>query len=208
VDFGRILPRSFYSRPTIEVARDLLGKVVAFRGCAGVIVETEAYISGGDMAAHWARGVTERTCGMFGPPGHAYVYLIYGMYECLNIVTEPDGDPGAVLIRALEPIAGVKAMRERRPGVRKLEDLANGPGKLTKAMGITRALNWADMTRGELVVRAPAQAREFAIAVTPRIGVTACEDWPLRFTIDGNQFVSRVPAGNGSRAGKRRSLEV
>ncbi len=105
----------------------------------GVIVETEAYLGGDDLAAHSARGITHRTRVIFGPPGHAYVYLIYGMYECLNLVAEPDGHPGCVLIRALEPVAGVDLMKRpaRRPQGRS-HQLANGPGKLTLAMGITR----------------------------------------------------------------------
>ena len=112
--FGRILPRRFYARPTVEVARDLLGKVVVHGPTAGIIVETEAYLGGEDLASHSARGLTQRTRVIFGPPGHAYVYLIYGMYECLNLVAERAGHPGCVLIRALEPVAGVDLMRERR----------------------------------------------------------------------------------------------
>jgi DNA-3-methyladenine glycosylase len=162
---------------------------------AGVIVETEAYLGGDDLAAHSSRGITDRTRVIFGPPGHAYVYFIYGMYECLNIVAEPEGRPGCVLIRALEPLAGIEAMRERRTAAKRLEDLASGPGKLTLAMGITRAHNGADLTRGSLVVRAPAEPRRVEIDVTPRIGITHCADWPLRFVIRGNRFVSRSRAG-------------
>jgi DNA-3-methyladenine glycosylase len=127
--------------------------------------------------------VTNRTRVIFGPPGHAYVYLIYGMYECLNIVAEPAGQPGCVLVRALEPVAGIEIMRQRRPAVRKLEDLASGPGKLTLALGISRAHNGADLTRGPLVVREPAGQRPFEVAVTPRIGITRCADLPLRFVL-------------------------
>jgi DNA-3-methyladenine glycosylase len=188
--FGRILPRSFYERPTIEVARDLLGKILVHGGAAGAIVETEAYLGGDDLAAHSARGVTDRTRVIFGPPGHAYVFFIYGMYDCLNIVVEPDGKPGCVLIRALEPVAGVDIMRKRRPAAKKVEDLASGPGKLTLAMGITRAHNGADLTRGPLVVRAPADMRHVEIEVTPRIGIRQCADWPLRFLVRGNRYVS------------------
>src|SRR5947209_5879283 len=136
--FGPILKRSFYERPTVEVARGLLGKVLVHGPTAGVIVETEAYLGGEDLAAHSARGITERTRVIFGPPGHAYVYFIYGMYECLNLVCEPAGVPGCVLIRALEPVAGMDLMRTRRPAARKPEQIANGPGKLTLAMAITR----------------------------------------------------------------------
>jgi DNA-3-methyladenine glycosylase len=189
--FGPILKRSFYRRPAIEVARGLLGKVLVHGPTAGIIVETEAYLGGDDLASHTARGITNRTRVIFGPPGHAYVYFIYGMYECLNIVAEPTGQPGCVLIRALEPVIGLDVMQHRRPAARKPEDLADGPGKLTLAMGITRAQNGADVTRGALVVRAASEVTPFEIAVTPRIGITQCADLPLRFLIRGNRFVSR-----------------
>ena len=189
--FGPILPRSFYERATAAVARDLLGKVLVHRECAGIIVETEAYIGGDDLAAHSARGLTPRTRVIFGPPGHAYVYFIYGIYECLNLVAEPAGKPGCVLIRALEPVAGIETMRKRRPTARRLEDLASGPGKLTLAMAISRTENGADVTRGALVVREPQQKAESRVVVTPRVGIRQCADWPLRFLIAGNRFVSR-----------------
>ncbi len=183
---GRILSRSFYERPTVQVARDLLGKVLVHGATAGRIVETEAYLGGDDLASHSARGITPRTKVIFGPPGHAYVYFIYGMYECLNIVAEPDGKAGCVLIRALQPVAGIELMQKRRPAARKIHDLASGPGKLTLAMGITRAHNGADLTRGPLVVRMPRRETDFEIAVTPRIGITKCADWPLRFVAEEN----------------------
>jgi DNA-3-methyladenine glycosylase len=188
---GPTLKRSFYARPAIEVARSLLGKILVHGPTAGIIVETEAYLGGDDLASHSARGITNRTRVIFGPPGHAYVYFIYGMYECLNIVVEPEGSPGCVLVRALEPVAGLDLMRRRRPAARKPEDLAGGPGKLTLAMAITRAHNGADITRGALVVREPAASRGFETAVTPRIGITQCAELPLRFLIRGNRFVSR-----------------
>ena len=147
---SKILPREFYSRPTIEVARDLLGKVIVHGDTAGMIVEVEAYLGGDDLASHSARGITDRTRVIFGPPGHAYVYLIYGMYDCLNLVAEKDGTPGCVLIRAVEPISGLDIMHQRRPAARRVEDLASGPGRLTLALGITRAANGADVTRGPL----------------------------------------------------------
>lgn len=172
------------------MARDLLGKVLVHGPAAGIIVETEAYLGGDDLASHSARGVTPRTRVIFGPPGHAYVYFIYGMYECLNLVCEPEGVPGCVLIRALEPIAGIGLMRGRRPAARKPEDLASGPGKLTLALSITRAHNGADVTRGALVVREPAAPHPVDIAVTPRIGITKCAGLPLRFLIRGNRSVS------------------
>jgi DNA-3-methyladenine glycosylase len=173
------------------VARTLLGKLLVHGPAAGIIVETEAYLGGDDLAAHSARGITDRTRVIFGLPGHAYVYFIYGMYECLNLVAEPAGKPGCVLIRALEPVAGVDLMQHRRPAARKPEHIANGPGKLTLAMGITRRHNGADVTRGNLVVRQPSAAPDFEIAVTPRIGITKCADLPLRFLIAGNRFVSK-----------------
>jgi len=191
------LPRHFYNRPAVEVARDLLGKILvhgpARAKTAARIVETEAYLGAGDQAAHSARGLTPRTRVIFGPPGHAYVYLIYGMYECLNIVAEAEGAAGCLLIRALEPLTGIGHMRRRRPTARGIEDLANGPGKLTLAMGITRRHNGADLTRGALTVHAALDgtAEPFEIAVSPRIGITQSRELPLRFYIAGNRFVSR-----------------
>jgi len=193
---GPILRREFYQRATVDVARDLLGKIVVHGDTAGMIVETEAYLGGDDLAAHSAAGITDRTRVIFGPPGHAYVYLSYGIHECLNIVTEPKGMPGAVLLRALEPVAGLDIMRSRRPGARTDRDLTSGPGKLTLALGITRAHNGADLTReavtrGDLTVHAPLHKHPLEIAVTPRIGITKCVEWPLRFVLKGNPFVSR-----------------
>lgn len=188
---GAILPRSFYGRPTVEVARELLGKILSHGPAAGRIVETEAYLGADDLAAHSARGLTNRTRVIFGPPGHAYVYFIYGMYHCLNLVAEPEGKPGCVLIRALEPVAGIELMRVRRPNARRMEDLASGPGKLTVAMAIDGRLNGADVTRGELVVRRPDRDAPFEIKATPRIGIRHCAGWPLRFIIEGNASVSR-----------------
>ena len=186
-----ILPRNFYARQTIEVARGLLGKILVHGETSGKIVETEAYLGGDDLASHSARGITERTRVIFGPPGHAYVYFIYGMYECLNLVAEPDGQPGCVLIRALEPVAGIKTMQRRRPAAHTLRDLTSGPGRLTLALAITRAQNGADVTRGNLTVRKPPHEEQFEIEVTPRIGIRHCADWPLRYVIKGNPFASR-----------------
>jgi DNA-3-methyladenine glycosylase len=135
---------------------------------------------------------------IFGPPGHAYVYFIYGMYECLNLVAEPEGAPGCVLLRALEPVDGIEAMWKRRPAAKRIEQLAAGPGRLTMAMGITRKHNGADVTHGPLHVREPKRKREIRIAATPRIGISKCADWPLRFLIAGNRFVSRT---TGSSSG-------
>ncbi len=188
---GPILRRAFYKRGTVEVARELLGKIVVHGATAGVIVETEAYLGGDDLASHSAVGITNRTRVIFGPPGHAYVYLSYGIHECLNIVAEPDGKAGCVLIRALEPVAGLDAMYRRRAAARTDRDLTSGPGKLTRALGITRVHNGVDMTRGNLVVRAPDREAPIEIEVTPRIGITKCAELPLRFSIGGNRFVSR-----------------
>jgi DNA-3-methyladenine glycosylase len=190
------LPRAFYNRPAMEVARALLGTVLVHgttsgRITSGRIVETEAYLGLQDRAAHSWRGITPRTRVLFGEPGHAYVYLIYGMYECLNVVAEPKGSPGCVLIRALEPLEGIPLMRRRRPAARGIEDLANGPGKLTLALGITRRHNGADFTRGPLTIHPAEQPEEIQIGVSPRIGIQHCADWPLRFFIEGNRFVSR-----------------
>jgi len=188
---GRILPRDFYARPAEEVARDLLGKVLVHGSTAGMIVETEAYLGGDDLAAHSSRGITPRTRVIFGPPGHAYVYFIYGRYDCLNLVTDREGHPGCVLLRAVEPLAGIRTMWMRRPAVRRVEDLASGPARLTLAMGITRAHNGVDVTRGSLVVRELAGTPPLPIEVGPRVGIRECADWPLRFLIRGNRFVSR-----------------
>ena len=185
------MPQAFYARAPEAVARDLLGKIIVHGRTAGRIVEAEAYLGLNDMAAHAARGITNRTRVLFGPPAHAYVYLIYGMYECLNFVAEPEGQAGCVLIRALEPVSGLETMRMRRPAAHKPEQLCSGPGKLTLAMGITRALNGAPLTHGQLTVREPDVSEKFGIAVSPRIGVTECADWPLRFFIAGNAYVSR-----------------
>ena len=186
-----ILPRSFYNRPTVAVARDLLGKILVHGETSGRIVETEAYLGGDDLAAHAARGITERTRVIFGPPGHAYVYFVYGMHECVNLVAEPEGKPGCVLIRALEPVGGIEIMRRRRPKARTLRELASGPGRLTRALGITRAQNGTDVTRGPLTVREERGAAPFTIEATPRVGIRHSADWLLRYAILGNAFVSR-----------------
>jgi DNA-3-methyladenine glycosylase len=186
-----VLDRDFYARTAVEVARDCLGKILVHGKTAGRIVETEAYLGVDDRAAHAWRGLTDRTRVLFGPPGHAYVYFIYGMYECLNFVAEPEGQAGCVLIRALEPISGIATMRRRRPAAKRVEDLASGPGKLTLALGITRKQNGADLTKCALQVRRLSDEPAVEIMTTPRIGIAHCADWPLRFLIAGNRFVSR-----------------
>jgi DNA-3-methyladenine glycosylase len=185
------LGRVFYRRAAPQVARELLGKVLTLDDVSGRIVETEAYLGEDDGAAHSARGITPRTRVIFGPPGHAYVYFIYGMYDCLNIVCEPEGIAGCVLIRALEPLAGLEQMRARRPPARRDEDLANGPGKLTRALGIKIGHNGADVTKGPITIHPPERRERFEIAVSPRIGITKSADLPLRFFIKDNRYVSR-----------------
>ena len=187
---SRILPREFYDRDTVTVARELLGKILVHGRVAGTIVETEAYLGGDDLASHSARGITKRTRIIFGPPGHAYVYFIYGMHECLNFVVGPEGTGGAILIRAAEPLAGVRLMERRRPNAHSVAKLASGPGNLTLAFGVTRAQNGVDATRGTLVVRKWLKEPSFEIRVTPRIGIRQCADLPLRFVIAGNPAVS------------------
>lgn len=187
---SRVLDRGFYERPATEVARDCLGKVLVHGKTAGRIVEVEAYLGVDDRAAHAWRGITDRTRVIFGPPGHAYVYFIYGMYECLNFVAEPEGQAGCVLIRALEPLCGLPIMRRRRPAARRIEDLCSGPGKLTRALAITRKQNGADLTRSDLQVRQLRREPAIDVRVTTRIGITHCADWPLRFLIAGNHCVS------------------
>jgi len=179
------LPRSFYDRDTIEVAHELLGKHLVHR-VAGVervgrIVEVEAYLGPHDLAAHSARGLTNRTRVMFGPPGHAYVYLIYGMHWCMNVVTQPEGVASAVLLRALEP-------------VRNVELRTQGPGLLCKAMGIDGRLQGEDLLGDSLHIDAPGDEPAIRIVKRPRIGVDYAGHWArrlLRFYIRGNPFVSR-----------------
>jgi DNA-3-methyladenine glycosylase len=174
--FGRPLEIDFYDRPTLEVARDLLGCILVRRTggkvMAGRIVETEAYIGQGDKACHASKGITERTRVMFGPPGRAYVYLIYGMYHCLNIVTEREGFPAAVLLRGLEPVRGFEAaLKALKPARQRI--FLNGPGRLCREMKITRELDGHDMTVGSGLFVLPAEAKIAAQQVeqTPRIGV-------------------------------------
>lgn len=187
----------FYARPTAEVARRLVGQIlvsdVGGRRTAGRIVETEAYVGPHDPACHAFGGRrTARTEGLYGPPGTAYVYFTYGMHWCLNAVTEAREYPAAVLIRALEPIAGIGVMRRRRGGV-PLTALCAGPARLCVALGVTGELNGAPLTRQPLrLVRDPRGPRP-RIVVTPRIGITQARDWPLRFLAAGSPWVSRKP---------------
>ena len=185
------LPRSFYDRDTTLVARELLGKylVRVWRGVerVGRIVEVEAYVGPQDLAAHSSRGLTLRTRVMFGPPGHAYVYFIYGMYYCMNVVTEREGHGSAVLLRAIEP-------------VRNVEDRTRGPGLLCKAMRIDKHLNAHDLLSDDLYIAVAPDDRAVVIAKGPRIGVAYARHWArrhLRFYIQDNPFVSHP--GKSSR---------
>jgi len=181
----------FFARPAIELARDLLGCVLVHEGAAGTIVETEAYLGLDDLAAHASRGLTERTRVLFGPPGRAYVYFIYGMHECLNVVADREGEPGCVLIRALEPLTGLSQMYERRRWKGPVRGLTNGPGKLTQALAITRAQYGERLDRGDLIIREFRKKPEFEIGITPRIGISKCADWPLRFVWVGHPCLSK-----------------
>lgn len=201
---GPPLPRSFYDRPTEQVARDLLGAVLECRSNDGIasgrIVETEAYIGEHDLACHAAAGRTARTEPLYGPPGMAYVYFIYGMYWCFNAVTRARGEPSAVLVRALEPIEGIEHMRRRRPHAKRDIDLTNGPGKLCLALGITREHNCLSLQRPPLLIRAGMPVADRDVSVTPRIGIRQSADWPLRFFVNDNPYVSKTPSHFPRRA--------
>jgi len=181
---------AFYDRPVIEVARELIGCVVSHDGCAGVIVETEAYHDS-EPACHAFVGLTPRTQTLFGPPGRAYVYRSYGIHACLNAVCERSGVGAAVLIRALEPVAGIELMRARR-GLERLEDLCSGPGKLTQALGIALEHNGCDLSHGPVVVaRRPRAWREAQVAASKRVGITKATELPWRFCAVGSRCLSR-----------------
>ncbi|MGI8961562.1 MAG: DNA-3-methyladenine glycosylase [Bryobacteraceae bacterium] len=185
------LPLGFFERPAGDLARDLLGCILLHRETAGMIVETEAYLGMDDLAAHASRGETERTKVLFGPAGRAYVYFSYGMHECLNVVADREGTPGCVLIRALEPLSGLAKMCERRNWRGRNTGLANGPGKLTQALAITREHYGQRLDRGDLVIRKWREMPAFKIGVTSRIGITKCADWPLRFVWLGHPCLSK-----------------
>jgi len=191
---GRALPMSFYDRPTEQVARDLLGAVLEcttpLGTASGRIVETEAYLGPDDPACHAVAGLTERTRNLHGPPGIAYVYFIYGVHWCFNAVTREEGHGSAVLVRAVEPIAGVDLMRERRGNVRRDVDLTNGPGKLCQALGIDGAMDGTRLTQPPLRILAAPPVEDGDVEITPRIGITRAADWPLRWLVRGNPYVS------------------
>ena len=182
----RRLPRAFYDRDTVEVAHELLGKLLVHVAGGveriGRIVEVEAYLGPHDLAAHSARGLTARTRVMFGPPGHAYVYLIYGMYYCMNVVTQSEGTASAVLLRALEPVANVDGRTQ-------------GPGLLCRAMHIDKRNNGHDLLSDDFHIAAEDTPIRISIVRRPRIGVDYAGHWArrlLRFYVRGNRYVSRV----------------
>jgi DNA-3-methyladenine glycosylase len=193
------LPRSFYSRPTLDVARDLIGKVLVHnrRGVvtSGIIVEVEAYIGESDPACHAAPGPTKRNAPLYGLPGFAYVYLNYGIHWLVNAVTEAAGSPAAVLIRALEPLDGVATMRRRRRRRLSLHDLCRGPGNLTTAMGITGAQNREDLCGPRLYIEDRGLPAPREISWGPRIGITVGTERAWR------AYVLRHPSVTGRRAG-------
>jgi DNA-3-methyladenine glycosylase len=192
---GRPLAAGFYDRATEVVARELLGAVMEHRSPEGIvrgrIVETEAYLGPHDPACHAAAGLTNRTRTLHGPPGHAYVYFIYGMHWCFNAVTREAGHGSAVLVRALEPLSGLALMRRRR-GVERDVDLTSGPARLCEALVITREHDGARLDRGPLRVLQGESVPDEDIVITPRIGIRKAADWPLRFFVRGNRFVSRA----------------
>jgi DNA-3-methyladenine glycosylase len=181
---------SFYDRPVLEVARDLVGCVVTHAGCSGVIVETEAYHDS-EPACHAFVGLTARTATLFGPPGRAYVYRSYGIHALLNAVCEPEGVGAAVLIRALEPRDGIAAMRSRR-GLEPLRSLCSGPGKLTQALDVELHHNGGDLAAGPVVISGRPDGWEAVeIAVDRRIGITRAVELPWRFCAAGSRYLSR-----------------
>ena len=188
------LQREFFARDTETVAKELLGKVLVRIFPEGIakarVVETEAYFGKGDPASHASRGKTPRNEVMFGPPGLAYVYFTYGMHFLFNVVTEEEGKPGAVLIRALEPIFGIELLQKRRPQAR-LKDLLRGPARLTKTLGIDRSFNRFDITKGDLLYFEDDGFRVREIVETHRIGVPLDPRDKFRYYIAGNPFVSK-----------------
>ena len=193
------LPPEFYDRPTELVARDMLGAILECRTREGIasgrIVETEAYLGEHDLACHAAAGRTARTDPLYGPPGIAYVYFIYGMYWCFNAVTRAAGEPSAVLVRALEPLSGIELMRERRNlRSRRVVDLTNGPGKLCRALGIEGRHNRRALQGPPLLIRRGSDVPREAVTVTPRVGISRSAEWPLRWIVSDSPYVSKTPA--------------
>jgi len=188
---ARPLARRFYDRPSVEVAPDLLNKVLVAGRCRGRIVEVEAYAGPLDPASHAYRGLTARNATMFGPPGHLYVYFTYGMHFCANAVTGRPEDGQAVLLRALAPVAGLDVMRSRRPAARRDTDLASGPAKLCQAMGIIGADDGVDLVRGRIRIVDDGVPPPAEPGVSVRIGITKAADRPWRWFVPGDPNVSR-----------------
>lgn len=193
------LPRDFYARPVLTVARQCIGKILVHRTAegeaAGRIVETEAYRGPQDLAAHSARGLTKRTAAMFGPPGYAYVYRLYGTCWAMNLVVAEAGQPHAVLIRALEPLRGIDLMAARRSRVATSRDLTNGPGKLTEALAITGADYACDLCGDELYLT-EGDRRSAKVGRSARINIAYAGEWaghPWRFYERANPHVSVKP---------------
>jgi DNA-3-methyladenine glycosylase len=200
------LPTAFYLRPVLEVARDLLGRLLVHRAAEGAaavrIVEAEAYDgSGRDPASHAYRGRTARNAVMFGPPGHLYAYFTYGMHWCVNVVCAPQGVAQAVLVRAGEPVCGLALMAARRPGSRR-RDLARGPARLAAALGLAGWANGADLRAGPVLLTAGWPVPEDAVAWTGRVGVTGAADRPWRVLVAGSPYVS--PGRPGAAPARRR----
>ncbi|HEX7059499.1 MAG TPA: DNA-3-methyladenine glycosylase [Solirubrobacterales bacterium] len=185
----RRLDTSFFDRSVHTVARELIGCRLFYEDRGGIVVETESY-ERDDPACHAYVGLTERTATLFGPPGRAYVYLSYGIHSLLNAVAEPDGEAAAVLIRALEPTAGLDEMRVRRGGRSDLE-LCSGPGKLTEALGIGLDANDADLTRDPFLLLPPEPGWQGELIASPRVGISKAVERPWRFSLAGNAYVSR-----------------
>ncbi len=188
------LPREFYERDTLTVARELLGKIFVrqYRGktLSGVIVETEAYTGASDAAAHTYRGKTKRNEVMFKTGGHLYVYFTYGMHFCANVVTEREGMGHACLLRAIEPLEGLELMKKNR-GVSDVRQLTNGPAKLCQALNISRPQNGIDLLGDEIYLLDAQVLSDLGIGVSPRIGINVAVDLPYRFYIKGNEYISR-----------------
>jgi DNA-3-methyladenine glycosylase len=206
-----VLSRKFYSRPTIQVAKDILGQVLVHETSHGIasgrIVEVEAYLPQDDPGCHAAHGMTPRNKVMFGPAGYSYVYFCYGNHFMFNIVTEKEGIPGAVLIRALEPLQGTEGMARRRgpAGLGKFA-LTNGPGKLVQAMGINRSHNEMPVWKKPIYLKKA--RRKEPIGITTRIGITEGSQLPLRFYLEGNPFISVKPGLDRPSRGTKKKTKV
>lgn len=217
---GRLVPAAFFARDTPTVARDLLGKLLVSRvdgvETGGRIVETEAYLGSHDAGSHASTvGITRRNAVMYGPPGRAYVYFTYGNHHMLNLITEPEGTAGGVLIRAIEPLFGIPEMMRRRAGGRRgeprpqrIEDLARGPGRLAQALGVDLRHNASELGKGPLSVYDAPEPSE-PVRESGRVGLSAGHELDLRFYLEGSPFVSRGrtgPKAPTKRAGMGRTV--